>query len=195
MSCESATPRDKSDRTPYFTALARHIGETMQALSRRESSGGRRSIRLHHGMSHDTRGRTVTFCAKNDVGGMEALSESLVPSAGPCARTRARMARDSAATFREVNLYPFWAISDRGTVYRANSRAQRANGLAWSDVDHLRRSEGKFSWRAIMGALRSAEASRRRPVNRPPPPGGDSSGGAAGFDKRCVRSENGCGAV
>jgi len=48
---------------------------------------------------------------------------------------------------RGVNLYPFCAISGGGTVSRANSRAQTANGLAWSDVDHLRRGEGKFTLR------------------------------------------------
>jgi hypothetical protein len=48
---------------------------------------------------------------------------------------------------REVKLHPFRKVSGGGTVSRANSRAQTANGLAWSDVDHLRRSEGKFSLR------------------------------------------------
>jgi len=56
-----------------FAALARHIGETMPAVRRAESSGGRRSTWLHRRISHDTRGRTFTFCAKNDGGGMEGL--------------------------------------------------------------------------------------------------------------------------
>jgi hypothetical protein len=42
-------------------------------LRRAESSGGRRSTRLHRRISHDTRGRTVTFCAENDLGRMEGL--------------------------------------------------------------------------------------------------------------------------
>jgi hypothetical protein len=48
---------------------------------------------------------------------------------------------------REAELYQFRKVSGGGTVSRANSRAQTANGLAWSDVDHLRWSEGKFSLR------------------------------------------------
>ena len=74
-----------------FGALARHIGETMPAVRRAESSGARRSTRLHRRISHDTRGRTVAFCAKNDGGGIEGLMAFLSlldTSARRCRRVR-----------------------------------------------------------------------------------------------------------
>jgi hypothetical protein len=64
-------------------------------LRRADSSGGRRSIRLHRRISHDTRSRTVTFCAKNDLGGMEGLMAFL----SACSTHR----RDDAGAFAAPN--------------------------------------------------------------------------------------------
>jgi hypothetical protein len=130
-----------------FSALARHIGEAMPAVRRARSSGGRRSTRLHRRISHDSRGRTVAICAKNDVGGMEGFIGVLGTVGGALRMNAGAHGTQIGSYVRGVNLYPFCAISGGGTVSRANSRAQTANGLAWSDVDHLRRSEGKFSLR------------------------------------------------
>ena len=83
----------------------------MQAVRRAESSGGRRSARLHGRISHDSRGRAVTFCAKNDVGGMEGLIGVLCTVGGALRMNAGAHGAHIGSYVREVKLYPFCTMS------------------------------------------------------------------------------------
>jgi hypothetical protein len=104
-------------------------------------------------LSHDTQGRTVTLCAENDLAGMEGRIG--VPGAvgGALRMNAGARGTQIGSHIGEVKLYPLLTVSGGGTVSRANTRAQTANGLAWPDIDHSRRSEGKFSLRQDISPL------------------------------------------
>jgi hypothetical protein len=74
MSCESATARDKSDHSSLFrSACSTHRRDDAGAFAAPNRQAEGEVHGLHRRISHDTRGRTVALCAKNDVEGMEGL--------------------------------------------------------------------------------------------------------------------------
>ena len=74
MSCESATARDKSDHSSLFlSACSTHRRDDAGRSPRRIVRRKAKCTDFTGGYRNDTRGRTFTFCAKNDGGGMEGL--------------------------------------------------------------------------------------------------------------------------
>jgi len=94
-----------------FSALGRHIGETMQARSPRRIVRRKAKCRLHRRVSHDTRGRTVAFCVENDLGGMEGLIGFLGTVGGALRMNAGAHGAHIGSYVREVKRYPFCAIS------------------------------------------------------------------------------------
>lgn len=95
---------------PCFSALGRHIGETMQARSPGQIVRRKAKCRLHRRISHDTRAAPSRF-AKNDVGGMEGLIGVLCTVGGALRMNAGAHGTQIGSYVREVKLYPFCAIS------------------------------------------------------------------------------------
>ena len=138
-----------------FSAVARHIGETMQTVRRAESSGGRRSTRLHRRISHDTRGRTVTFCAKNDLGRMEGLVALL----SACSTHR----RDDAGAFAAPNRQ---AEGEVHGLHRRISHDTRGRTVALCAKNNVEGMEGLMAFRSAWSTYRRDDADAFAAPNR-----------------------------